>query len=120
MVGQEFEINALIRRVYDDFVAPDYSAEGNHFFYDWIAPKNIAKRPLQSRAIFVATCNSQTVGIIETRDNNRVSLLFVDKDFLGRGIARGLFGTALRYCLDKAPGLYSFHVTRRRSRLPST
>lgn len=108
--GDETEIYRLIRRVYDEFVAVDYTDEGNKFFYNWIDPVRIAERQRNNRSILVARQDSELAGMIEIRDNNTISLLFVDKDFQQKGIAKRLFRQALSQCRQKDPDLAVFFV----------
>lgn len=108
--GDETVICRLIRRVYDEFVAVDYSDEGNRFFYNWIDPSLISERQCNNRNILVAWHGHDMVGIIEIRNNNTISLLFVDKDFQRKGIARRLFRDALKECLHRDPALTTFFV----------
>lgn len=108
--GFEYEINQLIRKVYDEFVAPDYSDEGNQYFYEWIEPENIAARQKENRNILIATLRNKLAGVIEIRQNSRISLLFVDKSFHKQGIARKLFDLALKNSLLKDPDLKRYYV----------
>lgn len=108
--GDETFINRLIREVYDEFVATDYSDAGNMFFYDWIEPSKIAQRQRIGRTIWIARDGDKMVGVIEIRDNKYISLLFVLKEYQGRGIAKNLFITALKNCQLKDPELKIFHV----------
>jgi GNAT superfamily N-acetyltransferase len=108
--GQEFVISELIRRVYDEFVSGDYSEEGNRFFYDWIQPGRIAERQSHNRSIRTAFVGMKMVGVIEIRDNNRISLLFVEKDYQGLGIAKLLFEESLAACKKRDAGLDKFFV----------
>ena len=101
--GFEYEINQLIRKVYDEFVAPDYSDEGNQYFYEWIEPENIAARQKENRNILIATLRNKLAGVIEIRQNSRISLLFVDKSFHKQGIARKLFDQAFKKQFIKGP-----------------
>jgi GNAT superfamily N-acetyltransferase len=92
--GQEREIYDLIKRVYDEFVAPDYTNEGNQFFYDFIRPEMMLERYSNKiDTIFTAKTNSQIIGVITLRNPDHISLLFVDKEFHGMGIARKLFNS---------------------------
>ena len=75
--GQEYDINMLIMRVYDEFVA---------------------------------TVDSQIVGMVETRDDKYISLLFVDKLYHRMGIAKALFKTALENCLCRDSTFKKFYV----------
>ena len=110
MLAEEFEINQLIRRVYDEFVAPDYSEEGNQYFYEWIKPENIAARQKENRNILLARIGNKLAGMIETRQNCRISLLFIDKTYHKQGIARKLLDHALRNSLLKDPELKRYYV----------
>lgn len=109
-IGQEAPIYRLIRKVFDEFVAIDYSDEGNRFFYDWIEPSKIAQRQQKQRTILCAMAGSTIVGIIETRDNNHIALLFVDKEYQGQGIAKSLFREALKECIQRDSRLEKFSV----------
>jgi len=50
------------------------------------------------------------VGMIEIRDYNHISLLFVDKEFQGEGIARELFTEALKICKLKDKSIVKIYV----------
>jgi len=101
--GQEEQIYRLIKKVYDEFVAVDYTEAGNLFFYDWIEPSRIAERQQHQVSLLVAWDGSEVIGMIEMRDNNTISLLFVDKEYQGLGIARQLLDHALAMCFQRDP-----------------
>ena len=109
-IGQENEIHHLVKAVFDEFVAPDYSSEGNDFFYDWITPENILKRQQDERKILVALVDSKIVGIIELRNLNHISLLFVDKLYHRKGIASSLFKEAVFKILNSNPLIENVYV----------
>jgi GNAT superfamily N-acetyltransferase len=108
--GQETMIHQLIKKVYDEFVSLDYSDEGNQFFYDWIQPSRILERQKKRRTILTAIVDSIIIGVIEIRDNNTISLLFVDKAYQVRGIAKKLFQESLKECIKKDRKLDKFYV----------
>jgi predicted GNAT family N-acyltransferase len=108
--GQDTEISQLIKRVYDEFVSFDYTIEGNQFFYDWIQPDKIAKRQIENRNILIATSGRKIIGVIEIRENNRISLLFVDKEYQGQGVAKRLFDESLKEIIQRDPNLDKFYV----------
>lgn len=108
--GQEVLIFQLIKKVYDEFVATDYSEEGNRFFYDWIDPLKIAERQNNQINLWVAFDDSNLVGMIEIRENKYISLLFVDKASQGQGIAKILFHESLQECLKRDPKPDKFYV----------
>jgi ribosomal protein S18 acetylase RimI-like enzyme len=111
--GQEIMIHQLIKKVYDEFVSIVYCEEGNRFFYDWIQPSKIAERQHNQRSILVAFIDSKLVGMIETRDNKYISLLFVDKEYQGQGIARRLFDESLKEIIrrDSKPTKFYVHAS---------
>ncbi len=108
--GQETKIYQLIKKVYDEFVSYDYTKEGNQFFYDWIQPDKIAKRQTDNRVMLIAKSGSKIIGVIEIRENNRISLLFVDKEYQGQGIAKRLFQDSLEILKQKNSILDKFYV----------
>jgi GNAT superfamily N-acetyltransferase len=108
--GQELKIYQLIRKVYDEFVAQDYSEEGNRFFYEWIQPARLKERQKEQINLYVAMVDKEIAGMIEIRNNDHISLLFVDKAFHRQGIARLLFAKSLKKCLLKDKSLDKFYV----------
>jgi GNAT superfamily N-acetyltransferase len=108
--GQEIMIHQLIKKVYDEFVSIDYSDEGNRFFDEWIKPSKIAERQCNQINLWVAFIDSKLVGMIEIRDNKYISLLFVDKEYQGQGIAKKLFDKSLKEIIQREPKLDKFYV----------
>ncbi len=108
--GQEKAIHQLIKKVYDEFVAKDYSNEGNVIFYDWISPNKIAERQSENNSLWVASEDNMIVGMIEIKNNNHISLLFVEKTYQGRGIAKVLVKEALEYCKKVDRNLETYSV----------
>ncbi|MFB6342021.1 GNAT family N-acetyltransferase [Saccharicrinis sp. FJH62] len=108
--GQEKDISKLVGKVYDEYVAPDYTEKGNRFFYDWIEPEKIADRQVEQSNLLVATNNTRIIGMIEIRENRNISLLFVDQNYHGKGIARELYKAALEICCSRDKQLNKFYV----------
>jgi predicted GNAT family N-acyltransferase len=48
--------------------------------------------------------------MIEIRDNKYISLLFVDKEYQGKGIAKKLFEKSLKEIIRRDPKLNKFYV----------
>lgn len=95
--GDEKEIAELIKRVFSEFVASDNTPEGNQFFYEFLASGEILKRTINKiDNILVAKVNDKIIGVLSVKNGNHISLLFVDKKFHGRGIAKRLFNQYLR------------------------
>jgi predicted GNAT family N-acyltransferase len=89
--GDEYALAKMIKEVFDEFVAPDYSAEGNEFFYSFVLAEKIAERAANGNIICCAVCCDEIVGMIEVRDNFHICLLFVKKENMRNGIAGKLF-----------------------------
>jgi GNAT superfamily N-acetyltransferase len=102
-LGEENDYSSLIRRVFDEFVAPGYTAEGNRFFSDYIDPAKIAERSRNGNLLLGARHNNVLIGIIEIRDRFHICLFFVEKSWQGMGVARAIFDEAKRLCLE-GPG----------------
>jgi predicted GNAT family N-acyltransferase len=99
--GLEATVYQLIREVFDEFVAPGYSEEGNSFFYAFIEPEAILLRQEKQNSILLAYNETHLAGMIEMRDNNHISLLFTRKEFMGHGIAGRLFNEAISLSLAR-------------------
>ena len=108
--GQEVLIYQLIKKVYDEFVAIDYSEEGNKFFNDWIQAAKIAERQIKQVNIWVALKGAELVGMIEIREDKYISLLFVDKMYQRHGIAKRLFNESLKEIIKRDIKLDKFYV----------
>ncbi|MCF7929481.1 MAG: GNAT family N-acetyltransferase [Spirochaetales bacterium] len=108
--NQASEVSALISTVFDEFVGIEYSRQGKTTFSSFTKPEAIRKRYTAGNLIFIAQAESKIIGIIEIRDLSHISLLFVDKQFHRKGIARRLWETALLECTAQNPGLSAFTV----------
>jgi|GEM_PF-651683 len=89
------EFSALVRSVFDEFVAPGYSEEGNRTFYSYIDPVEMAARFDAGQWFFACLDAGKIVGALEVRDGNHIALFFVDRRFQGRGLGRALFARYL-------------------------
>jgi len=101
--GEEAEISELIKRVYTEYVAPDYSDKGNEFFYEWIKSENILARQEKQRQLWIAKIGKEIIGVIEMRENTYVSLLFVDKRYQKMGVAKQLLDELIKACKQRDP-----------------
>ena len=91
------EFSKFIKIIFDEFVAGDYSSEGNKTFYDYIKVEDIKKRLKQGNIFFVEELNNKIISGLEIRNLNHICLLFVDKEFQNKGFARKIFKTTLEY-----------------------
>jgi predicted GNAT family N-acyltransferase len=97
--GEEADICDLVVEIFDEFVALDYSEEGRQEFYRYADPEALAARQGKNHFCLVAEMDDIIVGVIEIRDCNHISLLFVKER--GRGIAKELFHRALNRCIGE-------------------
>lgn len=86
----------LIWRVFSEFEAPDYSNEGINEFKKFIQLENISNAIEKSEIKLWGCFDCQNiVGIITIRKPCHISLLFVDKNYHRKGIARSLLHTLI-------------------------
>jgi GNAT superfamily N-acetyltransferase len=84
------EFSAFVKMVFDEFVAVDYSDEGNRTFYEYIKDDSIKERRNAGNILLTVEEDGNIIGAIEIRDLMHISLLFVDKRHQGKGIGEGL------------------------------
>jgi len=90
------ELTNLVIETFDEFVGVDYSEEGKNSFYEFVNNGKIFTNMLLDHEFLItAKINEEIVGIITTRDRSHISLLFVRKDYHGRGISRDLLESLL-------------------------
>ncbi len=86
---------ALVERVFLEFEAPDYTAEGVAEFKKSIRDENW----LAQLRLWGAYAEGRLIGVVATRSGgSHIALFFVDGRFHRRGVGRLLFQTALSAC----------------------
>ncbi|MCX6137479.1 MAG: GNAT family N-acetyltransferase [Ignavibacteriales bacterium] len=106
--GEEFEVCALVKRVFDELVAPGFEAEGIEEFYRFANPEAMKSRAGAGQVIILAEEGKKLVGMIEIRNGTHVALLFVERR--GDGTARQLLAKAVRECMQRRPALSTMTV----------
>ena len=105
------EVSLLIRELFDEFIGFDYRQKGKDTFLDYIDPENIKNRfDKENHQFIIAKDENKIIGIIEVRDFNHISLLFVDKSYHQQGIAKTLFQKVIAICLKHNPKLAEIEV----------
>lgn len=104
------EVSELVARVFDQFVAPEYSPEGVQEFHRYIQPAAFGRRSQSNHFTLIALLQNKAVGMIEMRGHDHISLLFVIPEFQRRGIARELLRQALRICQSNTSYLAEISV----------
>lgn len=100
---------AMVLRVFDQFIAPLHDAEGAARFGDYVNPVALAAR-LNGHFVLVAEVDRQIIGVVEMREYQHVSMLFVAAAYQGQGISRRLWDAARTICLEKVPDTGAFTV----------
>lgn len=87
------EAFALVKRVFLEIDAPDYSKEGVQEVMDDMLENKEFKELFKSgeQTMLGAICDDKIVGVVAIGANNHISLAFVDKDYHRKGIAKALF-----------------------------
>jgi GNAT superfamily N-acetyltransferase len=104
-------VSNMINDIFDEFVGKDYSEEGNDSFKDYIKPQNILTRINEKNCkFFTAKYGDEIIGILEIKNRDHISLFFVKKEFLGKGIGKKLLKYYLRSIRNENSGIKTVTV----------
>lgn len=101
--GEEESVCALVEKVFNEFVAPDYDSDGVNEFFKFANPSALAGRTGMEQVVMVAEKGPDLVGIIEILNCSHIAMLFVI--CRGRGIARELVKRTVEACRERLPDL---------------
>jgi GNAT superfamily N-acetyltransferase len=111
--GEEQQISECIGAAADVFNMTDGTPESVAAWNRVCAPVELGKRIMNNENILVAVHDQMIIGFIAFRPKNHLSLLFVRKDFAGKGIGRKLFTQCIHdldevdlNSIDQAVGFY--------------
>jgi len=88
--GEEIEVCNLAARSFNEFIAPGFTEEGINEFFKYTNPRALKKRAESGYFAMVAESKGDLAGMIELRGNNHISMLYVDKAFHRKGVAKEL------------------------------
>jgi ribosomal protein S18 acetylase RimI-like enzyme len=94
---------ALARRVFDEFVATQFSVEGQEEFHRYASPTALRERNRAGFLTFAAERDNRLVGMLQLRDGAHIAMLFVEGDSQRQGIGRSLIGAAADYVRNRQP-----------------
>jgi ribosomal protein S18 acetylase RimI-like enzyme len=95
------DVSKLISKTFNEFVAPNFMGKGiEKYLKEQTPEKQIEKS--KTRDIYVVTVNNKIVGVIKGNKKNKVTSLFVDKKYHGKGIARDLMNKLERLYKKKS------------------
>lgn len=103
-------VSRMIEDVFDRFVGPGYSDEGKTTFKQFIVPGEMTQRLTNGNFMLTAKDGERVMGVIEMKALNHISLFFVDPEYQRQGVARRLWETVLRRCLQLRAGGAGFTV----------
>tara|TARA_Y100000310_G_scaffold314019_1_gene363007 strand:- start:1458 stop:1910 length:453 start_codon:yes stop_codon:yes gene_type:complete len=83
------DMHKLVCKVFNKFVAKDFTKAGVKKFLENQSPEENVKRA-KTRDIFVAIVDGKIVGMIEDNKKGRITRLFIYKKYHGKGIATQL------------------------------
>jgi ribosomal protein S18 acetylase RimI-like enzyme len=100
----------LVKSVFDEFEGPYYSEYGVENFYKFANYDNLKQMLKENLKILVAKYNDKIIGMIAYRDYSHISMLFVNKDYHYKGIARELVSKMIDDSLQNNEELKSITV----------
>ncbi|MDC7226399.1 MAG: GNAT family N-acetyltransferase [Spirochaetales bacterium] len=101
---------ALVREVFDEFVAPDYPEDGNRTFYEFMSKEKVHERMHTGALTIAAKSGGGLVGACAFRDLSHLSTFFVKKEFQGRGVGRMMLAYGLRKIRAEYPDVETVTV----------
>ena len=111
-------VSRLILDSFAEFIEAEYSDEGRAEFIRHVQPEALVDRSRSDHFLLLAIAGGKPAGVIDLRDNDHVSLLFVDSGFQRHGIARELLVRALSVARPAKPGLDRVTVNSSRFGVP--
>lgn len=93
-------ISVLTRRLTRHYISRDFSTEGQRFLHDALSPQQIAKNIRGSCRYLVCESEGELLGVVATRDNRHLLMLFVAERAQGKGLARLLWERARDACME--------------------
>ena len=103
--GEETAIVALVLKVFDEFIAPQYSLEGIAEFRKFTCTNALADRFRAGNLILLAESIQSIIGVIEIRGKDHVALLFVERPYQRKGIAKELVLRSIEICRKRNPDI---------------
>lgn len=96
---------ALVLRAFDEFIAPDYPADGIEHFYTHVTKEALVAAINDGKIVRLATVGNRLVGVVQLRDEAHITWLYVDGACHGRGIGRQLVVSAAEQIRERTPSI---------------
>lgn len=96
------EAIGLTYKTFLEFDAPMFTEEGINQFREFISDQSLKRMFDRGEFQIVGAYDGDSiVGVIALRDNRHISLLFVDRNYQGRGVGTCLVNTISDYAVNK-------------------
>ena len=112
-------VSALALTSFEEYIASEYTPQGLEEFRKYASAEALRERAVQDHFVVVATTPDGLAGMLEMRQNNHVALLFVDKAFHRKGVARALLDHALGEARRHQPDAERMTVNSSRYGVPA-
>lgn len=109
-IGEENEASSLVIKVFNKFIAKDYSEEGLRTFIEFASSNRIKASLEQGNIILTAKVKDKLIGIIEMRNDFHITLFFVLEENQRQGIGKKLLYKALQICRQRVPDFKNITV----------
>jgi GNAT superfamily N-acetyltransferase len=103
--GEEAAVSELMVRSFDEFIGAGYPRSGVRDFLAYVSTQSIRERLRRQHTILVAVDGVRIVGVVDIGDYRHIDLLFVEKAYHGKGIARELVQRCVELALEARPTL---------------
>jgi ribosomal protein S18 acetylase RimI-like enzyme len=108
--GEEQEVCDLVIRVFNEFVAHQYSEQRIQEFMKYVEPQCLSKRCQEHDFVVLAKTKDKIVGMIELRGNCHISLFYVEGHLQRIHIGTELLKKCLEICRRVNPALTEITV----------
>ena len=112
------EVSALVLSGFDAYIAPEYTPQGIAEFRKYAEPGALVDRAHHDHFVIIARRHDVLAGMIEMRQNNHVSLLFVAEAFQRQGLSRALLDHAIAQGCERGEELERVTVNSSRYGVP--
>ena len=111
-------VSVLVNSVFDTYIAPQYTPQGKSEFRKYTESEAFLERIDQGHFVIIAVREDVLIGMIEMRENNHVSLLFVAEAFQRQGVSRVLLEEATTHARSLGAELERLTVNSSRYGVP--
>ncbi len=95
------ECMSLVWTTFMEFEGPDYTPEGVGHFFEFITDDKLHDAFINGKyPMMIGRCDGRIVGVGSLRSSNRLSLLFVHREYHHMGIATAIVDKLCKYLRD--------------------